>query len=144
MVNLSRRSLLACGAALAAVSAQAQSDSVKIGLILPRTGQQASPGRQIDAAVKLWQAQNGTKAGGKTVEIVVLDDDLDGLAAGLGAVLRLPQLDRGIDLPPGGRLLPGPRQDQADLHAVGLRLRRHSRESCAACQQAASREVHHG
>jgi len=74
MVNLSRRCLLAWGAALAAASVHAQSDTVKIGLILPMTGQQASTGRQIEAAVKLWQAQNGTKAGGKTVEIILKDD----------------------------------------------------------------------
>ncbi len=61
-------------AASAACSAQAQSDSVKIGVILPMTGQQASTGRQIDAAIKLWVAQNGNKAGGKKVEILVRDD----------------------------------------------------------------------
>jgi branched-chain amino acid transport system substrate-binding protein len=54
--------------------AHAQSDTVKIGLILPMTGQQASTGRQIEAAVKLWQAQNGTKAGGKTVQVIIKDD----------------------------------------------------------------------
>jgi branched-chain amino acid transport system substrate-binding protein len=59
---------LACSAALA------QNDTVKIGVILPMTGQQASTGRQIDAAIKLWVAQNGNKAGGKTVEIIVKDD----------------------------------------------------------------------
>jgi branched-chain amino acid transport system substrate-binding protein len=37
------------------------SDTVKIGVILPMTGQQASTGRQIDAAIKLWVAQNGKK-----------------------------------------------------------------------------------
>src|SRR5262245_53824080 len=73
MVNLLRRVLLVLGAALAAASVQAQ-DSVKIGLILPMTGQQASTGRQIEAAVKLWQVQNGNKAGGKTVEIILKDD----------------------------------------------------------------------
>ncbi len=72
-----RHSLLALAAAalaLATTGAQAQSDAVKIGLILPMTGQQASTGRQIDAAVKLWQAQNGSKAGGKTVEVILKDD----------------------------------------------------------------------
>ena len=47
----------------------------------------------------------------------------DRLAAGLVAVLRLPQLDRGVDLAPGGGLLAGHRQDQADLHGVALRMR---------------------
>ena len=39
-------------------------DSVKIGVILPMTGPSASTGRQIDAAIKLWMAQSGGKAGG--------------------------------------------------------------------------------
>jgi branched-chain amino acid transport system substrate-binding protein len=75
MIHLHRRHLLSWCVALAAMpGAHAQSDTVKIGLILPMTGQQASTGRQIEAAVKLWQAQNGTKAGGKTVEVIFKDD----------------------------------------------------------------------
>jgi branched-chain amino acid transport system substrate-binding protein len=74
-MNNSKRRLLALAAGFAVTPwAHAQSDTVKIGLILPMTGQQASTGRQIDAAVKLWQAQNGTKAGGKTVEVILKDD----------------------------------------------------------------------
>jgi branched-chain amino acid transport system substrate-binding protein len=69
-----RQQLAIAAAALLAGSVQAQSDTVKVGVILPLTGQQASTGRQIDAAIKLWVAQNGTKAGGKTVEIIVKDD----------------------------------------------------------------------
>jgi branched-chain amino acid transport system substrate-binding protein len=61
-------------AALALPGRAADSGPVKIGLILPMTGQQASTGRQIDAAVKLWQAQNGNKAGGRTVEVILKDD----------------------------------------------------------------------
>ena len=52
----------------------AQSDTVKIGVILPMTGPSASTGKQIDAAIKLWIAQNGDKAGGKKVEVIVKDD----------------------------------------------------------------------
>jgi branched-chain amino acid transport system substrate-binding protein len=52
----------------------AQGDSVKIGVILPMTGPSASTGRQIDAAIKLWLAQNGAKAGGKKLEVIVKDD----------------------------------------------------------------------
>ena len=63
---------LATLAALAASSAaQAQSDTVKIGVILPMTGPSASTGKQIDAAIKLWLAQNGTRAGGKKVDVIV-------------------------------------------------------------------------
>jgi branched-chain amino acid transport system substrate-binding protein len=75
MTPLHRRHLLSWCVALATMPlAHAQSDTVKIGLILPMTGQQASTGRQIEAAVKLWQAQHGTKAGGKTVEVILKDD----------------------------------------------------------------------
>jgi branched-chain amino acid transport system substrate-binding protein len=69
-----RTQLAALAAALIAGAAQAQSDTVKIGVILPMTGPQASTGRQIDAAIKLWVAQNGTRAGGKKVEIILKDD----------------------------------------------------------------------
>src|SRR3982074_2568063 len=55
-------------------SAAAAQDTVKIGLILPMTGQQASTGKQIDAAVKLYQAQHGTTVAGKKIEVIVKDD----------------------------------------------------------------------
>ncbi|SDE96576.1 hypothetical protein SAMN05444679_14611, partial [Variovorax sp. CF079] len=35
------------------------SDAFKIGLVLPMTGQQATTGRQIEAAARLYMAQNG-------------------------------------------------------------------------------------
>jgi branched-chain amino acid transport system substrate-binding protein len=66
--------LAVLAAAAAAPGAQAQSDTVKIGVILPMTGQQATTGRQIDAAIKLWVAQNGKKVAGKNVEVIVKDD----------------------------------------------------------------------
>ena len=66
---------LACASALATpLTALAQADTVKIGVILPMTGQSASTGKQIAAAIQLFQAQNGKKAGGKTVEVIVKDD----------------------------------------------------------------------
>jgi len=74
----SKRFLLkaALGSVIAghAVLGLAQSGPIKIGLILPMTGQQASTGRQIDAAVKLWMAQNGNKIAGRTVEVILKDD----------------------------------------------------------------------
>jgi branched-chain amino acid transport system substrate-binding protein len=63
----------ALGLALPAAHA-ADTAPVKIGVILPLTGPSASTGRQIEAAIKLWQAQNGTKAGGRPVEVIVKDD----------------------------------------------------------------------
>ena len=52
----------------------ADTSPIKIGLILPMTGQSASTGRQIEAAVKLWVAQNGDKVAGRKVEIILKDD----------------------------------------------------------------------
>ncbi len=76
MINTTKRVTLTAMSALALIGsgAHAQSDTVKIGVILPMTGQQASTGRQIDAAIKLWVAQNGNKAGGKKVEVIIKDD----------------------------------------------------------------------
>jgi branched-chain amino acid transport system substrate-binding protein len=70
--------MLTCSAALAVaallVGPAAAQDTVKVGLIVPLTGQQASTGKQIEAAIKLYQAQNGMTAGGKKVEVIVKDD----------------------------------------------------------------------
>ena len=75
---MQRRQWLAGSAALAfglavAGSASAQ-DAFKIGLILPMTGQQASTGKQIKAAVDLYMAQNGNTVAGKKVEVILKDD----------------------------------------------------------------------
>ena len=61
-------------AASGATAWGADTGPIKIGLILPMTGQSASTGRQIDAAVKLWMAQNGNKIAGRPVEIILKDD----------------------------------------------------------------------
>ncbi|MGA2892440.1 MAG: ABC transporter substrate-binding protein [Xanthobacteraceae bacterium] len=53
--------------------AQAE-DSVKIGFILPMTGQQQSTGKQEAAAVKLFMAQQGDTVAGKKVELIIKDD----------------------------------------------------------------------
>jgi branched-chain amino acid transport system substrate-binding protein len=54
--------------------AWAQGAPFKIGLILPMTGQQATTGRQIEAAAKLWMAQNGDTVAGRKVQLIVKDD----------------------------------------------------------------------
>src|SRR3982074_3793845 len=69
-----RREIAAIAALALFSSAAAAQDTVKIGLILPMTGQQASTGKQIDAAVKLYQAQHGTTVAGKKVEVILKDD----------------------------------------------------------------------
>lgn len=60
--------------AFASAAVVAQDNKFKIGLILPMTGQQASTGRQIEAAARLYMAQNGDMVGGKKVELIVKDD----------------------------------------------------------------------
>src|ERR1700691_703057 len=66
---------VACAAVLAAAGAAgAQDNSVKIGSILPMTGQQQSTGKQIAAAVKLFMAQQGDTVAGKKVELIIKDD----------------------------------------------------------------------
>jgi branched-chain amino acid transport system substrate-binding protein len=64
--------LVACG--FASLHASAQSDTLKIGLILPMTGQSASTGREVSAGVNLYLAQNGNTVAGKKVEIILKDD----------------------------------------------------------------------
>jgi branched-chain amino acid transport system substrate-binding protein len=60
--------------AFAASSVLAQDGNFKIGLILPMTGQQASTGRQIEAAARLYMAQNGDTVAGRKIELIVKDD----------------------------------------------------------------------
>ncbi|MDM0046384.1 ABC transporter substrate-binding protein [Variovorax dokdonensis] len=60
--------------ALASSVALAQGAPFKIGLILPMTGQQASTGRQVEAAARLYMAQHGDTVAGRKVELIVKDD----------------------------------------------------------------------
>jgi branched-chain amino acid transport system substrate-binding protein len=70
-----RTALVMASSALAlGATAQPANAPIRIGLILPMTGQSASTGRQIDAAVRLWMALNGNKIAGRTVEVILKDD----------------------------------------------------------------------
>ena len=73
---MNSRLLAACWAlvlCLGIPAAQAQ-EVFKIGLILPMTGQSASTGKQIEAAARLFIAQNGDKVAGRKIELIVKDD----------------------------------------------------------------------
>jgi branched-chain amino acid transport system substrate-binding protein len=74
---MNRRMLLQAATAAALLSmptvALAQ-DTVKVGLILPMTGQQASTGKQIKAAVDLYMAEHGNTVAGKKIEVILKDD----------------------------------------------------------------------
>jgi branched-chain amino acid transport system substrate-binding protein len=60
--------------ALLGIPAAGAQEAVKVGLILPMTGQQASTGKQIDAAVRLYMQQHGTTVAGRKIEVIVKDD----------------------------------------------------------------------
>ena len=48
-------------------------DTVKIGLVVAMTGQQASTGKQIKAAVDLYMKEHGDKVAGKKIEVILRD-----------------------------------------------------------------------
>jgi branched-chain amino acid transport system substrate-binding protein len=80
-VTKNLRHLLRAGAGIAAMGVllslptpAASQEPFKIGLILPMTGQQASTGKQISAAVKLYMAQKGDTVAGRKIEIILKDD----------------------------------------------------------------------
>ncbi|NBT56304.1 MAG: ABC transporter substrate-binding protein, partial [Betaproteobacteria bacterium] len=68
-----RATALAASALLASY-AGAEESKFKIGLIVPMTGQQATTGRQIEAAARLYMAQNGDTVAGRKIELIVKDD----------------------------------------------------------------------
>ena len=84
--------------ALSSAAVLAQDNTFKIGLVLPMTGQQASTGRQIEAAAKLFMAQNGDTVAGKKVQLNLSDGrnilvDKDGYRTGDTLLIGLPSQD---------------------------------------------------
>ena len=61
-------------ALLCGISGSWAQETFKIGLILPMTGQSASTGKQIEAAARLYMAQNGSTVAGRKIELIVKDD----------------------------------------------------------------------
>jgi branched-chain amino acid transport system substrate-binding protein len=74
--SLGRRRLLVASLLSLAASAPslAQQEPIKIGLVLPMTGPFASTGKQVEAAVRLYMAQNGNTIAGRKVEVLLRDD----------------------------------------------------------------------
>ena len=54
--------------------ASAADGTVKIGLIVPMTGGQASTGKQLDNAVKLYMQRHGDTVADKKIEVILKDD----------------------------------------------------------------------
>lgn len=74
LLRASAAAILSLVSGLSALPALAQDNVFKIGLILPMTGQQATTGRQIEAAARLYMAQNGDTVAGKKVQLIIKDD----------------------------------------------------------------------
>ena len=71
---MDRRNVLKAAAAAALLAlpcAASAQDTVKIGLIVPMTGQQASTGKQIKAAVELYMKEHGDTVAGKKIEVIL-------------------------------------------------------------------------
>jgi branched-chain amino acid transport system substrate-binding protein len=74
-MQISRRTALAGALAFYALPATAQSqDVIKVGLILPLTGQFSSSGKQMLPGARLYMQQNGDTVAGKKIELIVKDD----------------------------------------------------------------------
>jgi branched-chain amino acid transport system substrate-binding protein len=76
-IRSSRWALLAGAAVVAGAVAWSPAraeDTFKVGLIVPMTGGQASTGKQIDNAIKLYMQQHGDTVAGKKIEIILKDD----------------------------------------------------------------------
>jgi len=66
------RLLTFAGAALTALSAQAQ-QPVKLGVILPYSGQFADGATQLDNGIKLYMKQNGDTVAGRKIDVIRRD-----------------------------------------------------------------------
>jgi branched-chain amino acid transport system substrate-binding protein len=64
----------ALAASLTAMAPAVAQEPFKIGLIIPLTGGQASTGKQLDNAVKLYIRQHGDVVAGRKIEVIVRDD----------------------------------------------------------------------
>ena len=65
--------ILGALAALLMVSSASAQETVKIGVILPYSGQFADPAIQMDNGIKLYMMQHGDKVAGKKIEIIRKD-----------------------------------------------------------------------
>jgi len=68
-----RAALVAAVSVAFGLSAAQAQDTVKIGLILPFSGQFADPGIQLDSGIKTYMAMHGSEVAGKTIEIIRKD-----------------------------------------------------------------------
>ena len=68
-----RKTLVGLAILAVAVSSANAQQTVKIGLILPMSGQFADPGAQADNGIKLYMQQHGDTVAGKKIEVIRRD-----------------------------------------------------------------------
>ncbi|MGD0023719.1 MAG: ABC transporter substrate-binding protein [Xanthobacteraceae bacterium] len=66
--------LMTIAAATFAVGGAFAQDAIKVGLIMPMTGQQTAVGKQVVAGARLYMQQVGATVAGKKIELIVRDD----------------------------------------------------------------------
>ena len=84
-----------CAAALLPLGAQAQSQKLKVGLMLPYTGTYAALGNAIENGFKLYVSEQGGKLGGREIEFFKVDDEYDPSKAtdNVGKLIKRDQVD---------------------------------------------------
>jgi branched-chain amino acid transport system substrate-binding protein len=65
--------LTACVLALSIGTATGQ-ETVKVGFVIPMTGQLAAVGKQVSAGAKLYMQEHGNAIAGKKIELIIKDD----------------------------------------------------------------------
>src|SRR6185312_10321475 len=90
---------------LAGVAAVEAQDTVKIGLIMPYSGQFADTAVQMDNGIKLYVQRHGTSVAGKTIELI--RKDTGGVAPDVAKRLAQEMIVRdGVDILAGFVLTP--------------------------------------
>jgi branched-chain amino acid transport system substrate-binding protein len=70
-----RRSFVAAFAACVVMSGSASAqDTIKVGLVIPMTGQLAAVGKQVAAGARLYVQEHGDRVAGKKIELIIKDD----------------------------------------------------------------------
>ena len=99
------RAITLCLGLFAALSAARAEDTVKIGVILPFSGQFADTGVQLDNGIKLYMQQHGDTVAGKKIEVI--RKDVGGIAPEVAKRLAQELIVRdGADILAGFALTP--------------------------------------
>jgi branched-chain amino acid transport system substrate-binding protein len=72
-LKIAAAGLLAGAVGFSAVGAAQAQETVKVGLVVAMTGQQASTGKQIKAAVDLYMKEHGDTVAGKKIQVILRD-----------------------------------------------------------------------